>query len=209
MKFRNYIWFILIAIGGFSCNPSVDNTYLNEIKAWQDTINLEFKDTAESPLTKEDYKIFEGLDFFAINPKYRIMAHFVSTPEELPFGMKTTTERLPIYVKYGEAYFMLDGVKCKLNIYQNQELIKREEYRDYLFIPYLDETSGKESYGGGKYLDLRIPSGDSIMIDFNKAYNPYCAYNHHYSCPIPPYENSMKVAVKAGVKAYNFSTPDP
>jgi len=118
--------------------------------------------------------------------------------------MKTTTDRLPVYVKYGEAYFVLDGVQCKLNIYQNQELIKLEKYRDYLFIPYLDETSGKESYGGGKYLDLRIPKGDSILIDFNKAYNPYCAYNHHYSCPIPPYENRLNVAVEAGVKAYTL-----
>ena len=204
MKFRNYIWVIALILLGFACSTSGEKAYIHEVEAWQDTINLEFKDTTESPLTKENHKVFNGLDFFAINPKYRIMAKFVRTPEELPFGMKTTTDRLPVYVKYGEAYFVLDGVQCKLNIYQNQELIKLEKYRDYLFIPYLDETSGKESYGGGKYLDLRIPKGDSILIDFNKAYNPYCAYNHHYSCPIPPYENRLNVAVEAGVKAYTL-----
>ena len=202
MKHKNKLLIVALFLTLYACrNPKTDS-YIQEILAWQDTINLEFKDTTESPLTKENYKIFKGLEFYRIDPKYRIVARFIRTPDEQPFGMKTTTDRLPVYVKYGEAYFEIDGVQCKLNIYQNQDLIKHEQYRDYLFIPYLDKTSGKESYGGGKYLDLRIPQGDSIVIDFNKAYNPYCAYNHRYSCPIPPYENTLNVEVKAGVKAY-------
>ncbi len=205
MKFKNLTWFIAIIFAFLSCKSPEDKAYTAEIQSWQDTINMEFKDTAESPLTKENYTVFKGLEFFKIDPKYRVIAQFERTPDQPSFGMKTTTDRLPVYKKYGEVYFVLDGVKCKLNIYQNQELILQEKYRDYLFIPYIDETSGKESYGGGKYLDLRIPSGDSLVIDFNKAYNPYCAYNHHYSCPIPPYENTLKVSVYAGVKAYTLS----
>jgi len=204
MKFKTHIWCITVIILVFACNTSQDKAYISEIQAWQDTINLEFKDTAESPLTKENYKVFNGLEFYKIDPKYKVLAKFIRTPDELPFGMKTTTDRLPLYVKYGEAYFVLDNTQCKLNVYQNQDLIKQEHYSDYLFIPFLDQTSGKESYGGGRYLDLRIPKGDSILIDFNKSYNPYCAYNHRYSCPIPPYENRLKIEIKAGVKSYNL-----
>ena len=116
--------------------------------------------------------------------------------------MPTTTDRMPIYVKYGEAYFELEGQSFKLNIYQNQELITKAEYVDYLFIPFTDATNGETSYGGGRYLDLRIPTGKTITLNFNKSYNPYCAYNGKYSCPIPPSENDISVAILAGVKAY-------
>jgi uncharacterized protein (DUF1684 family) len=194
--------FIAVVVVAAACNTATDRAYISEIKAWQDTLNAEFHDPVESPLKPMDFNAFKSLDFYKIDPKYHIWARFIRTPGLKPFGMKTTTDRLPVYVKYGEAYFTVDGVKCKLNIYQNQELIKREGYEDYLFIPFLDKTSGKESYGGGRYLDLRIPHGDSILIDFNKAYNPYCAYNHDYSCPIPPYENTLKVEIRAGVKKF-------
>ena len=77
-----------------------------------------------------------------------------------------------------------------------------EAYEDYLFLPYTDLTSGDGSYGGGKYLDLKTPEGNTIIIDFNKAYNPYCAYSHRYSCPVPPEENDLLVRIEAGVRVY-------
>lgn len=117
--------------------------------------------------------------------------------------MKTSTDRLPVYIKYGEAHFKLNKKDCVLNIYQNADLVKKEEYKDYLFLPYTDLTSGEESYGGGRYIDLKIPKDETIIIDFNKSYNPYCAYNHKYSCPIPPMENRLDVEVRAGVKAFH------
>ena len=80
--------------------------------------------------------------------------------------------------------------------------MKEEGYEDYLFLPFLDDTNGEESYGGGRYIDCRIPEGDTIEIDFNKAYNPYCAYNENYSCPIVPRENYLAIEVKAGVKVF-------
>jgi uncharacterized protein (DUF1684 family) len=103
-------------------------------------------------------------------------------------------------VKYGELAFSLNGKEFKLNIYQNLGLINKEGYEDYLFLPFLDETNGIESYGGGRYVDARIPEGATMIIDFNKAYNPYCAYNHKYSCPIPPKENHLDIKVLAGVR---------
>ena len=76
------------------------------------------------------------------------------------------------------------------------------EYEDYLFLPFTDKTNGDSSYGGGRYLDLKLPEGDSIIIDFNQAYNPYCAYNDKYSCPVPPKSNNLDIEVLAGVKTF-------
>ena len=89
-----------------------------------------------------------------------------------------------------------------MNLYQSLDLKKIEEYKDALFLPFTDLTSGVDSYGGGKYIDLKIPQGTTITIDFNRAYNPYCAYNHKYSCPIPPQENDLAIEIRAGVKKF-------
>ena len=94
--------------------------------------------------------------------------------------------------------FKLKGQQFNLNIYQNVE----SEDKDYLFLPFSDETNGIESYGGGRYIDLRIPEGNQLTIDFNSAYNPYCAYNDKYSCPLTPRKNHLDVEVKAGIKVF-------
>jgi uncharacterized protein (DUF1684 family) len=117
--------------------------------------------------------------------------------------MPTTTDRKPLYVKYGELHFTIKGIKCQLNVYQNIDLSKKPGYADYLFLPFTDLTSGVESYGGGRYIDLRMQESKQWTINFNLAYNPYCAYNEIYSCPIPPQENDLKVEVKAGVKKFH------
>ena len=116
--------------------------------------------------------------------------------------MATTTDRKPIYKTFGTATFELEGKKLKLHIYQNQDLIKKAEYTNHLFIPFRDQTNSNGSYGGGRYIDVEIPEGNTIVIDFNKSYNPYCAYNDKYSCPIPPSENDLDIEIKAGVKDY-------
>lgn len=169
---------------------------------FQRELNSEYKDATTSPLKDKDRKHFEGLDFFKFDTAYVVKTKFERFPNEKPFEMKTSTERRPIYVKYGELSFELKGKHYKLNIYQNLGLIEKEGYEDYLFLPFSDETNGLESYGGGRYIDARIPSGDTMEIDFNKAYNPYCAYNDKYSCPIVPRENYLKTRIEAGVKAF-------
>lgn len=170
---------------------------------FQKTINSEYKDATTSPLKDKDRKHFQGLDFFKFDSTYVVKAVFKRTPDEKSFKMKTTTDRLPEYIKYGELRFQLKGNEFKLNIYQNQGLITKEGYEDYLFLPFLDETNGFESYGGGRYIDARIPEGDTLIIDFNSAYNPYCAYNDKYSCPIVPRENYLKIRIEAGVKVFD------
>jgi uncharacterized protein (DUF1684 family) len=194
--------FLMMLVLGAIPMLAQNSSAVEDIVAFQKHLNSEYADPEESPLTSEDLKKFKELDFFDIDTSYVIEAEFVRTPYESPFAMPTTTDRMPVYVKYGEAYFELEGQSFKLNIYQNQELMKSAEYADYLFIPFTDKTNGEISYGGGRYLDLRIPNGNTITLNFNKAYNPYCAYNGKYSCPSPPSENDLSVAVPVGVKVY-------
>lgn len=185
------------------CLLSAQNWTADDARAFQLNLNAEFADVQQSPLEKSDLKQFIGLDFFPISAKYAVKARFVRTENQKPFGMKTSTARLPMYVKYGELHFVLDGKKCKLNVYQNQELIKKPGYEDHLFLPFSDLTSGKQTYIGGRYIDLKKPKTNDVLIDFNTAYNPYCAYNHQYSCPIVPLENDLPVAIEAGVKKFH------
>ena len=173
-----------------------------EIKEFQNELNKHYADTAHSPLTKEGLKKFKTLDFFRPNLKYRVKAKLVLDENSNPFGMATSTERRPEYKKYGTAYFEINGNKLTLCLYQNLKLIKKKKYKNHLFLPFNDLTNKKQTYGGGRFIDLEIPEGDKIIIDFNQAYNPYCAYNHKYSCPIPPPENRLDIKIKAGVKAY-------
>lgn len=172
-------------------------------KEFQENINKEYANREESPLTDEDFKTFKSLDFFPISNKFIVQAKFRRTPKEKSFKMKTTGTRTPEYVKYGELTFSLDGKEFKLNLYQNIELIKKAGFEDYLFLPFSDLTCGKESYIGGRYMDMRIPKTGTMTIDFNKAYNPYCAYNPKYSCPLIPLENDLDIEILAGVKKFH------
>ena len=178
-----------------------DEAYRQEMATFYFEQNKKFKDPERSPLNEEDRKHFSKLPFFEINKDYRIEAEFTRTPGEQPFEMPTTTDRLPVYMKYGVANFELEGNSIELEIYQNVELRNHPQYGNQLFLPFTDLTNGKESYAGGRYIDLEIPESDEIIIDFNKSYNPYCAYNSKYSCPIPPEANRIDISIFAGIKA--------
>lgn len=116
--------------------------------------------------------------------------------------MKTTTDEESDERIFGVLSFQLKGRNHQLNVYQGKELMTTEGFEDYLFLPFLDDTNGETSYAGGRYLDLRIPKNDLIILDFNEAYNPYCAYNERYSCPIVPRENYIPLKIEAGIKAF-------
>jgi|SRR5690606_4152170 len=169
---------------------------------FQKEINAEFKDASQSPLKPKELKNFKGLEFFAFDSAYVVKAILKRTPDSKWFKMKTTTERMSNERIFGIVRFELKGKEHQLNVYQGQDLMQTEGFEDYLFLPFLDDTNGEESYGGGRYIDLRIPEDDTIVIDFNTSYNPYCAYNEKYSCPIVPRENYVETEVRAGVKAY-------
>lgn len=170
---------------------------------FQSELNKSYADSLKSPLIKDDLKQFKGLDFYPIDEKYIVEAIFIRTKREKSFKMKTTTSRTPMYKKYGELHFSIDGKELKLNVYQNVDLKKKPGYDDYLFLPFSDLTCGKDSYIGGRYIDMRIPKSEKVIVDFNQAYNPYCAYNYEYSCPIVPLENDLDIEINAGVKKFH------
>ncbi|WP_111706505.1 DUF1684 domain-containing protein [Lutibacter citreus] len=195
---------ILLALLAASCTNN-KKSYTDEIKMFQYKLNTEFSNKEESPLTEKDFNSFKSLEFFTIDKNYRVKATITLTPKSPIFEMQTTTDRLPLYKKYGIAKFELNGEKLELSIFQNQDLKLNFEYKNYLFIPFNDATNGKLSYSGGRYIDLEIPQkkdNNTIIIDFNKSYNPYCAYNNKFSCPVPPSENILPIEINAGIKLF-------
>lgn len=176
--------------------------FIKETKKERAKKNREFLDLAHSPLLPQEIEDFSGLKYFPANPKYKVIATFQRVETPITFRMKTTTDRQPEYLTFAKITFDLMDKTLSLNVYQNVELSLKPGYEDYLFVPFTDETSADESYGGGRFIDLRQPTSNTIEVDFNRAYNPYCAYNHKYSCPIPPSENHLPVKIKAGEKNY-------
>lgn len=195
-----YILFLLLIV---SASNAQDKWTPKQAADFQKKLNTEFADPKESPLMDDDLKYFKPLEFYPISEKFVVEAQFSKSANEKVFKMKTSSTRLPEYIKYGELHFTLDGKELKLNVYQNVELIKKPGFEDALFLPFSDETCGKGSYIGGRYIDLKITKTELILLDFNTAYNPYCAYNHKYSCPIVPLENDLKIAIEAGVKKFH------
>ena len=177
--------------------------HAQSIVIFQQDLNTEFANPKESPLTEAERRAFSTLPYYPTNYNYYVTATLVRDSTTRPFGMETSTARRPLYRKYGELRFVLNGQALRLSVYQNQELLNVPDLEDYLFVPFTDLTNGKSSYGGGRYLDLRIPpAGTSTMeLDFNRAYNPSCAYNHSDSCPVPPAENRLAAAILAGVRS--------
>jgi uncharacterized protein (DUF1684 family) len=188
---------------GLSLYAGAQDCSMAASEIYQKQLNEEFLNPKESPLAPQDLKKFKVLDFYAIDTDFCVEAKLVRTPNEKPFKMATTTSRTAPHVKYGEVYFTLQGKEYKLDVFQNLDLIKEEKYKDLLFLPFTDLSSGQGSYAGGRYIDLKQTTAQTITIDFNTAYNPYCAYNPKYSCPIPPSQNYIDIQVKAGVKKYH------
>ena len=164
--------------------------------------NSFFKDASKSPLKPKDLKVFEGLVFFPIDSAFVVEAELMRTPNTSFFDMKTTTKRVTKERVFGVLSFTVNKESYKLNVYQGAPDPDSEAESDYLFLPFLDDSNGTETYGGGRYIDLSIPKGDQMTIDFNKSYNPYCAYNEKYSCPIVPRENYLPLKMNAGVKRF-------
>lgn len=179
-----------------------DEVALQEILEHRTHQDEEMRDAEKSPLEKSELEAFTGLNYFLPDLTYRVTARFIKNENPTVFKMKTTTPRLPEYVKYGEVHFTLRDTAYVLEVYQNQQLMEVEGYEDYLFIPFTDRTNGDQTYEVGRYLNLRVPKTDELVIDFNLCYNPYCSYNNNYSCPIPPAVNSLPTAIRAGEKKY-------
>lgn len=161
--------------------------------------NKFFREHAQSPLTPAQQRKFVALEYFPINEEYNLQLKIHYNKAKEVVWIQTNDQQIREYFKYGYFEFEVEGNKGKVYVYRSNE------HPDYYFIPFKDATSGTETYGAGRYLDA-IPIGnEEFVLDFNKAYNPYCAYNGNYSCPIPPEENWLDIPIRAGEKTY----PDP
>lgn len=159
-----------------------------------------FKDPEKSPLTEKDRKTFDGLPYYPANEKYRVKADFKRVRGSV-IEMPTTTDRIAKYRPYGELHFEVNGQSGTLTVYESVSMgLQKEPEDETLFLPFTDETNGLDTYGGGRYIDIAKQDDDQWVLDFNLAYNPYCAYNGKYSCPIPPRNNRLEMSIEAGVK---------
>jgi len=171
-----------------------------------------YKDSIESYFKKyvKEHEVVSGKDkefisFFPVNEKYRMTCRFERTMNSPWFRMESSGPIKKNYRVYGIIHFTINDTAVTLNIYQSQDLMTTKEYKDHLFIPFTDATSGEETYESGRYIDLEIKdlTNENVLIDFNKAYNPYCAYvSGKYNCPIPPAENRLIVAIRAGERSF-------
>ncbi len=199
------IWLALFAGLAANAQENSKNRTLYEMHLLQDRIEKDaaFMNPDESPLPEDMISNFEGLDYFPVDKKYRVKANLRLTGDTTVIEIPTNTDRTPKYRRYAVATFTLNKDTLQLTLFQSVKLEDNPDYQHYLFLPFNDMTNGVETYGGGRYLDLKSKSKDFVVIDFNQAYNPYCAYNANYSCPIPPDENNLKIQIRAGEKAFD------
>lgn len=182
----------------------VAQSYPETIAALRAEKDDTFKRGEASPLLPAQRSGFKGLDYYDPDTAFVVQARLEIAPFPEVTVFDTTTDRQEAQLAYGTLYFKLKNRDYKLQVYRDPALEKDPQYEDYLFLPFTDLTNGNTTYGGGRYLDLSIPDGAEITLDFNKAYNPYCAYNKKYSCPLVPSENHLDLAVEAGEKRFGF-----
>jgi len=154
-----------------------------------------FKSSSDSPLPYGERADFAGLSYYPENTELRLALRPEEFAEQQPITMTTSTGGTQDYLRWGQVHFTVDGQPATLTIYY-------AAWGDY-FVPFADATSGGETYGAGRYLDIEELGDGSFLVDFNLAYNPFCAYSDEYSCPIPPAENRLAVAIRAGEMVYH------
>ncbi|OGQ96863.1 MAG: hypothetical protein A2521_04485 [Deltaproteobacteria bacterium RIFOXYD12_FULL_57_12] len=188
----------------FGCtqqNEITKEKYIEQLIRDRSDKDLEFRASLASPLLPEDRKKFNGLNYFPVEFGMRVEARFEMIHNLESIIIQTSTGEERDYVKTGQLHFRIDNKSYTLSAFREKASL-RNEGRLTLFIPFTDQTTGQESYEGGRYLNLQLPDSGMAIIDFNLAYNPYCAYNHTYSCPLPPRENQLPIKITAGEKKF-------
>ncbi|MDP5169658.1 MAG: DUF1684 domain-containing protein [Bacteroidia bacterium] len=178
--------------------------YHSSIEKHRKKVEKEFRNPQKSAL-RDQAHTFTGNSYYPIDPAYKVLARVELTPGGEVFEIPTSNpERNKKYTRYAILHFTWEGQEHTLEVYRSVVLQGVRKYKDHLFLPFTDLTSGEDTYGGGRYLDLEVPDGETIVIDFNLAYNPYCAYRSDgWACPVPPVANRLSMAVKAGMKEYH------
>lgn len=179
----------------------LSNDYPLEIMQHRVEYKEEFLKDTRGPLKKEGLHF---LDFYAPNQAYQCDCKFMATPDAKPFEMSTYSGQTKPFKSYGVADCVINGEHVDVNIYSSIRVQAMPGYEDYLFMPFKDYTNSESTYGGGRYIDLRMGNiqNGRVSIDFNKSYNPWCAYSDGYNCPIPPIENHFTMEILAGEKMW-------
>ncbi|MBO6496055.1 MAG: DUF1684 domain-containing protein [Roseivirga sp.] len=154
--------------------------------------------SSNSPLIEEDKQNFTGLNYYPIDEEFKVTARIEKTNNKQPIFIESTTGEQLKYIPFATATFELRGQQHSVMLYQDWE----EKDPNKLSLMFADETSAIETYGGGRYLDVMYRNTNSVIIDFNNAYNPFCHFNAEYSCPIPPRQNVLSIPIEAGEKIY-------
>lgn len=177
-------------------------TFKEQISAHREHYKADFVSNERSPLKETDLK---HLNFYDADSTYQVLALVELLQNEKVFKMPTYAGTTADYIRYAKLTFDLKGKPVQLTLYRNIALAANAAYKDYLFLPFTDQTNNRETYGGGRYIDLKTTAivDGKLQLDFNKAYNPYCAYSDGYRCPIPPEENDLSLEINAGEKKYN------
>lgn len=190
---------VVLVIIGYSFGAfNGDAGYIKTIEEHRQERDTFFRRGSESPLSENDKRNFKGLKYYPINPDFKVNARLTPFQNQTRMVIPTSDNQEKTYIKYAYAEFELNKNMHKVLLLKPVD----DENPNAVFLAFSDSTSGEETYGGGRYLDLETRSNSRIIIDFNKAYNPFCVFNDKYSCPFPPRENHLNVAIKAGEKAY-------
>ncbi len=170
------------------------NSYVERIVQLRKEKNEYFWNADDSPVPLEERSRYKQLNYFPVNPELKVGARFTKFTSPQTILLATSVGMEQKYLRYGQFDFSIQDTRCKLLAFKSAE---REE-RESLFVPFRDKTSGSESYPAARYLDIPEEQGSEYTIDFNLAYNPYCAYSEDYVCPLPPLENTLPVEIRAG-----------
>ncbi len=190
---------LIYTVQGTGSLEEVQNkNYLEEIRQERRDKDNFMKYDDQSPLPDGQKKDFSGLKYFEPDKSWRIEADVQENKEKDLLVLSTSDNKQKPFKKWGYAVFTRNGQEIRLLLLQPAYGVSPDE----LFLPFLDATSANETYGAGRYLDLEMPKRKKVILDFNKAYNPYCAYAEGYSCPFPPKENVISIAVEAGEKTF-------
>lgn len=186
----------------YSFQGSQDDTaYIREIEKEREEKDRFMRTSPESPFAS-DPTAYTGLKYYPADIGYRVIARLQTIEDKEQVILATNDGKEQRYVEYAYAEFKLDGLTHRLLIL---EIADMGPFRGKLFLAFGDETSANETYGAGRYLDVtKTPGASTIKLDFNLAYNPYCAYNDSYSCPLPPRENLLTIPIRAGEKIYHL-----
>jgi len=177
-----------------------EDAWRTELEGHRDEKDEFFADHPQSPIPPEHRDDFDGLSYFDPDAAYRVTAAVETHEEPDPVEMETTGGRPQRYLRTATLHFDVGGEECSLAVYSRED-------QDSLFVPFRDKTTGQQTYENGRYLELHpdgeLVDGDDVVVDFNLAYSPFCAFSETFSCPLPPEENWLDVEVRAGERTWN------